>query len=113
MGLPLIAALRAAKAPVVGHHVLAVVAKASWLQTLVRLHCGAQAGLAFLFFSDGCLVGNVGHRKKPGTETGQGGRSRWRQLKSGFPFDALKGAKSTQTQHAGQQDHQGLVVDGW
>ena len=56
MGLPLIAALRAAKAPVVGHNVLAVVAQASRLQTLVRLPGGAQAGFAFLFFPQSGLV---------------------------------------------------------
>ena len=40
-------------------------------------------------------------------------KKRWRQLQSGLPFDALKGAKSTKAQHAGQQDHQGIVVDWW
>ena len=97
MGLPLIAALRAAKAPVVGHRLLAVVAQASRLQTLVWLPGSAQAGLTLLLFTNCCLVGNVGHRKKPGTETGQSCRSSWRQLRLGFPFDALKGAKSAQT----------------
>lgn len=63
ISLPLIAALRAAKAPVVGHRLFAVVAQAIRLQALVWLPGGAQAGLTFLFFSDGGLVGNVGHEK--------------------------------------------------
>ena len=92
MGLPLIAALRAAEAPVVGHHVLAVMAQASRLQTLVRLPGSAQAGLAFLLFSDGGLVGNVGHRKKPGTETGQGCRSSEETTCYRFMAAAMDGA---------------------
>lgn len=63
MGLPLIATLRAAKAPVVGHRLFAVVAQASRLQALVWLPGGTQAGFALLFFSDGGLVGNVSHEK--------------------------------------------------
>ena len=71
IGLPLIAALRAAEAPVSGHRLFAVVAQASRLKSLVRLPGGGQAGLALLFFSDGCLVGNVGHKKDPAQRPGK------------------------------------------
>jgi hypothetical protein len=47
------------------------VAQASWFKSLVWLPGGGQAGLALLFFSDGCLVGNVGHKKDPAQRPGK------------------------------------------
>jgi hypothetical protein len=71
ISLPLIAALRAAEAPVIGHRLFAVVAQASRLKSVVWLPGGVQAGLSLLFFSDGGLVENVGHKKDPAQRPGK------------------------------------------
>ena len=71
ISLPLIAALRATEAPVSGHRLFAVVAQASRLKSLVWLPGGGQTGLALLLFSDGGLVGNVGHKKDPAQRPGK------------------------------------------
>jgi hypothetical protein len=47
------------------------VAQASRLKSLVWLPGGGQAGLALLFFSDGGLIGNVGHKKDPAQRPGK------------------------------------------
>jgi hypothetical protein len=67
----LIAALRAAEAPVSGHRLFAVVAQASRLKSLVWLPGGGKAGLALLLFSQSGEIGNVGHKKDPAQRPGK------------------------------------------
>jgi len=47
------------------------VAQASRLKSVVWLPGGVQAGLSLLFFSDGGLVENVGHKKDPAQRPGK------------------------------------------
>ena len=95
ISLPLIAALRAAEAPVSGHRLFAVVAQANRLKSLVWLPGSGKASLALLLFSDGSLVRNVGHKKDPAQRPGKVAEATETTALS-LAFDAFKGAKATQ-----------------